>query len=103
MNRGSNFRRRNGVRRCCGFSMTVALALAVFCVPSLAQDTKPDTTSNNVKTDPATGDRWVFTVAPYAWAVGIVGDVGVGSRKAHVNASFRDILEDSDSLIGLQG
>jgi hypothetical protein len=102
MNRGTNLGRRSGVRHCCGFLMTVALALTMLCTPSLAQDAKPGT-KPAAKIDPVAGDKWVFTVAPYAWAVGIVGDVGVGDRKAHVNASFLDILKDSDSLIGLQG
>jgi hypothetical protein len=46
---------------------------------------------------------WHVDVTPYVWAAGIYGDVGVGRQTAHMSASFVDILENSDSLIGLQG
>ena len=108
MNRGTNPGRRSGVRCCCGFAMTVALWLTMFCAPLLAQETKPPVAKLpaaklGAKADPVAADKWIFTVAPYAWALGITGDVGAGGRKANVDASFIDILKDSDSLIGLQG
>lgn len=41
--------------------------------------------------DPAPG-RWTLTIAPYFWAAGIKGDVGVRNVEADVDVSFSDIL-----------
>jgi len=48
-------------------------------------------------------DAWQFDMAGYAWTIGIEGDVTARGRKTSVNASFIDVVEDSDSLIGLMG
>jgi hypothetical protein len=48
-------------------------------------------------------DDWHFLVGPYAWAIGINGDIGKGSRETSVDASFTDIVKASDSLVGLEG
>lgn len=50
----------------------------------------------------AEGD-WELTLAPYLWAAGLNGDVKVRARTADVDASFADVVEQSDSLFGLQG
>ena len=59
----------------------------------------PGTTS----ADEPIPDGWRFTVAPYAWALGIKGEVGIGSLDADIDATFLDILDQSDSLVALQG
>jgi hypothetical protein len=46
---------------------------------------------------------WHVTVTPYLWAAGLYGDVTVGGVTASPDASFIDVLESSDSLIGVQG
>ncbi len=48
-------------------------------------------------------DRWAVGVNFAIWAPGIVGDIGVGRFVPHVNASFLDILSDTDSVIGVTG
>ena len=48
-------------------------------------------------------ERWQFAVTPYVWAAGLEGQVGVRGITTAVDASFIDILKDSDSFIGLQG
>ena len=41
--------------------------------------------------------EWRFTIAPYAWGVGLSGDVGVfGLRPVEVDIPFSDILENLD-------
>jgi hypothetical protein len=42
-------------------------------------------------------------ITPYVWAAGLYGDVTVRGRDAEVDASFIDIIENSDSLVGFQG
>lgn len=51
---------------------------------------------------PAPG-RWEFSFAPYGWTMGVNGDVTVRGNTAHVDASFIDILEESDSIMALMG
>jgi hypothetical protein len=46
---------------------------------------------------------WGVTVTPYLWAAGLYGDVTVAGTPATLDASFIDILDSTDSLIGLQG
>src|SRR5262245_62298796 len=50
-----------------------------------------------------TTDKWQFSIAPYVWATGLNGDVGLHGRSVNVDASFTDILQDTDSIIGLEG
>ena len=51
----------------------------------------------------STSDEWTFTVAPYLWAVGMDGDVGVAGFKTSVNDSFIDVMQDSDSVMAFMG
>jgi len=46
---------------------------------------------------------WHVTIAPYVWATGLHGDVTVRGRNAELDATFLDILEDTDTLVGFQG
>src|SRR5262245_25361295 len=46
---------------------------------------------------------WRFMVAPYAWAFGLTGDTGVGDHVASIDESFLDIMDQSDSIVALQG
>ena len=46
-----------------------------------------------------TPSGWTFTVGLYGWLAGIEGDVGVGGRTAHVDASFDDILDHLDVAV----
>src|SRR6202000_1992225 len=80
----------------CGICCGLAMMLAVSPVSQLRADgTKPAV--------PADIGVWHFIVAPYAWAVSLNGKVGVGKRDTTVDASFADILRESDSLIGIEG
>jgi len=46
--------------------------------------------------------RWEFTVAPYAWASGLHGVVGVRDFVTDVDLSFRDLLDDLRFAMMLQ-
>ncbi len=46
---------------------------------------------------------WHFVTAPYAWAFGIDGDIGVGKQVGSVHESFLDIVQSADSLLAFQG
>jgi len=67
-----------------------ASALAVF-----AQGTRAE--------PPAAADPepWRFTIAPYAWAVGVTGNVTARNQTIDTNANSIDLIQKSDSLVGL--
>jgi hypothetical protein len=47
--------------------------------------------------DASSGDnKWKFQLIPYFWLAGIDGDVTVKGRRASVDASFSDLLENLD-------
>lgn len=48
-------------------------------------------------------DHWRFDFNTWMWMIGADGSVGVGGRKADVDASFGDILDASDSLFSFSG
>jgi hypothetical protein len=47
--------------------------------------------------------EWSFRFTPYGWAPSMNGTQTIRGRSAKVDASFIDVLEKSDSLIGLMG
>ena len=48
-------------------------------------------------------NAWHVTFTPYLWAAGLYGDVTVRGVDATLDASFVDLLEATDTLVGLQG
>jgi hypothetical protein len=48
-------------------------------------------------------NAWHVTFTPYFWATGLYGDVTVHGADAHLDASFVDLLDNTDTLVGLQG
>jgi hypothetical protein len=76
-------------------------ALGVGAPPLAAQDSVPsarvpDATAAPVDTTatPApTQDRWSFSFAPYAWAAGETGQVGVEGAVANVDVGLKDAVD----------
>jgi hypothetical protein len=48
--------------------------------------------SNSARAQLLTSDKWHYSVTPYAWMIGLAGDVGVGRLSSNVDLSFSDIL-----------
>ncbi len=46
---------------------------------------------------------WRFALTPQIWLPGVEGDFTVRGRTTSIDASFADILDSSDSVIGLAG
>jgi hypothetical protein len=46
---------------------------------------------------------WRVTAIPYLWAAGLYGDVTVRGVDAHLDASFLDLVDHTDTLVGLEG
>jgi hypothetical protein len=66
-----------------------ALALFFSQAASAAEPPAPDP------------EPWRFTIAPYAWAIGVTGNVTVRNQTIDTNASAIDLIQKSDSLVGL--
>lgn len=72
---------RHGLRLCVG----AAALWAAMSLPAVAAD----------PAEAPAASEWVFTVAPYAWAAGLSGDVGLfGREPIDLDMGFSDILDD---------
>jgi hypothetical protein len=47
--------------------------------------------------------QWEFRFTPYAWATSVNGTTIAADQAVDVDASFLDIVEESESLVGLMG
>ena len=75
--------------------IVLLLLLAPFARTAAAA--ADDETTTTVPTD----DEFSLRLRTYAWFPGMVGDVGAKGIKTHVDDSFMDILDNTDSLAGL--
>ena len=48
-------------------------------------------------------DPWRYNVALYGWALGVTGNVTARNQTIDTNASFIDLLQKSNSLVGFMG
>ena len=89
------------VLRRLALSMAVLLALlAVDVRAAMAGDPIAQATPDAAAIDP---DAWRFRVALYGWAPSVAGSLTARGQTVDVNASFIQILQKSDSLIGYMG
>ncbi len=72
------------------------LLACLFCLIGLV------TSPQAVAEDPVSED-WQFQVAPYVWALAAEGDVTVKGQKSDVNLSFKDIVEELNYGVMLDG
>lgn len=71
--------------------------LAVLWSLATAVSVGPNTARAESETATPGASGWSFTVAPYLWLAGLEGDIGVGGLPpAEVDASFHDIIEQTD-------
>ena len=82
-------------------SLSVLLALlAVDVRTAMAGDTIVQATPDAAAIDP---DAWRFRFTLYGWAPSVAGSLTARGQTVDVNASFIQILQKSDSLIGYMG
>jgi hypothetical protein len=75
-----------------GLAFVVALMVCFGDQDVGAADLEARTPSSGIL---SSGDGWTFSVAPYFWAAGIRGDIGVrGKGPVGVDIPFRDIFDD---------
>ncbi|MGD0231833.1 MAG: hypothetical protein ABSC19_16005 [Syntrophorhabdales bacterium] len=76
--------------------LTAVLLSGLFTLPSHAQVTNAPPSAAQGYPAQKADDKWEFTIAPYAWLVGISGDITVKNRTDHVSVPFNDILKNLD-------
>ena len=59
--------------------------------------------ASNVRAADDDPNAWHLTFTPYLWTAGIDGDVTVKGVNAQPDASFLDLLDETDTLVGLEG
>ena len=89
---------------------TAALALAALSAiaagnrPAVAAGTAGDqpagVTAQQAAADP---EPWLFTVTPYAWFMGVSGNVTARGQVLDLNSNFIQIVQSSDSIAAFDG
>ena len=67
---------------------------------AVAQDKLSEETPAAAVADP---DAWRFRFATYGWAMNVAGSLTARGQTTDVNASFIQIIQKSDSLVGFMG
>jgi hypothetical protein len=68
--------------------------------PADAADLKSQPSEQLIEPAPK---QWEFRFTPYAWATSVNGNSTVAGQTVDVDASFLDIVEDSESILALMG
>jgi hypothetical protein len=82
------------------FAILVGL-LALRASPAIAEDKPAEPTSDTAAV--ADPDAWRFRFASYGWAMNVAGNLTARGQTTDVNASFIQLIQKSDSLIGFMG
>ena len=59
-----------------------------------AADVEEPSPKSNVNREDYDPNHWYFSIAPYAWLLGMKGDVRVGGVKSDVDQSFSDLVKN---------
>lgn len=85
----------------CGSAAEGSLAAAQLCGGPVSIAQVP--VGGGAAAAASSSARWRFDIAPYLWASGVKGTVGVRNRTAGVDVSFWDIIENLDFALMLPG
>lgn len=80
--------------------LSLICSLVVFKKPADAADLKSQPSKQLIQ---PTSKQWEFRVTPYAWATSVKGTSTVAGQTTDVDASFIDVVEESESIVGLMG
>lgn len=90
-------------RKLCASGLVALCGMLVGIIPATSADLYTDTPKNMASEPPPTPNRWQFNFTPYGWLVGVNGNATARGRTVDINASFVDIVEESDSIMALMG
>ncbi|NIX76134.1 hypothetical protein [Microvirga terricola] len=84
---------------------TTWLALAILAPLGLATGSaqSADLTAPPLIEPPPQIPTWTYRFVPYGWLIGLRGTQTVRGRSVKINASFIDVAEKADTLVGLMG
>lgn len=85
-------------------ALTVLGAVFGHVAPVMADDgaaTPAEAVAQLERQVPADPEPWRFTFTPYAWLMSVGGNVTTRGQTIDTNASFIDLVQKSDSLVGL--
>ncbi len=88
-------------RKSVGRGGALLVALAAWGAPAVGQDGATEGSAETLAA--AKDDRFQIAIAPYVWLPSMNGSVTVKGVKTDVDASFFDILSDSERVFGLMG
>ena len=102
---------RNDKKRFAILAGALAAWLAATILPAAAQTADPlpapssasPGSASPASASPADPEPWRFSLASYAWLMGVTGNVGVRGQQVDTNASFIDLVQKSNTLFGLMG
>jgi hypothetical protein len=80
--------------------LSLIWGLALFGKPADAADLKAPPSEQLIE---PTVKQWEFRFTPYAWATSVKGNSTVAGQTTDVDASFIDVVEESESIVGLMG
>lgn len=90
-------------RKLCASGLVALCGMLVGIIPASSADLYTDTPKNMASEPPTTPKRWQFNFTPYAWLIGVNGNATARGRTVDINASFADIVDESDSIMALMG
>jgi len=82
--------------------MMTWVLLAAMALPAWAQIADSATPAEAAASE-AGANGWRFEGTTWIWAMGLSGDLGVRGQKTQVDESFIDLLDATDSVLGLSG
>jgi len=90
------------------FSLTSSLAFAQVVTSAASSSETPIPSAESPQEKPKSGDGkspddWRFAATVYGWAVNLNGSATVHANTVNINASVFDLLQKSNSLMGLMG
>lgn len=91
---------RPALRRLGPTTAFLLLLLAVYVRAAMAGDAIAQATPDTAAIDT---EAWRFRVALYGWAPSVAGSLTARGQTVNVNASFIQMLQKSDSLLGYMG
>jgi hypothetical protein len=90
------------LKGCAAFTSLLHVSAACAQPPTPPLPIDSATTSSTVA-PAADGEPWRVELTAYLWALGLSGDVGVRNQTATVNATFVDVVKESDSVLAFAG
>jgi hypothetical protein len=88
---------------CLLFGCLVCLLLFAEPWAAVASPAEPEPLHPDAQGGEPADEGWMFSASLYLWVTGMSGDLTVGGRDMPIDLSFGDLLNATDTLVGLFG